>query len=137
MLLGENGGGNENGNLAAIHDCFEGGADTDFSLTKAHITADEAVHWLGTFHVSLCFENRPHLIGGFLEQEGAFKLALPRDVRGKGVSGLRITRRLDGQQITRDVAHGAFGLSLGFGPAGGAQSVERRPSLACADVLAD
>ena len=54
-----------------------------------------------------------------------------------GWPGLRFARGLDGEQFAGDIAHGAFGLRLGLGPARAAQRVERRTRLAGADVFAD
>ena len=56
---------------------------------------------------------------------------------GEGMAGLRFARGLDGEQFAGDIAHGAFGLLLGLGPARAAERVQRRTRLARADVFAD
>ncbi len=78
-----------------------------------------------------------HWSGRFLENEGAFKFALPGDVGFEGVAGLRFARGLDLQQFGGDIAHGAFGLFLRLVPARAAERVQRRMRLARADVFAD
>ena len=77
------------------------------------------------------------LVRRFLENECAFKFALPRRVRLESVAGLRFAHGLDLQQFGGDVAHGALGLFLRLVPARAAERVQRRMRLARADVFAD
>ena len=44
VLLGQDGGGHQDGDLLAVHHRFEGGAQRHLGLAVAHIAADQAVH---------------------------------------------------------------------------------------------
>ena len=44
VLLSQNRGRYQHGDLFAIHDCFEGGPHRDLGLAIAHIAADQAIH---------------------------------------------------------------------------------------------
>ena len=66
VLLGEDGGGHEDGDLIAVLDGFEGGAHGDFGFAVADVAAEEAVHRPGRVHVLLDFARRRGLVfGGF------------------------------------------------------------------------
>ena len=52
---GEHGRRHEHGDLLAVHDGLERGADRDFGFAKADVAADQAIHGLGRFHVLLRF----------------------------------------------------------------------------------
>jgi len=65
VLLGEDGGGDEDSGLFAGHDGFKGGAQGDFGFAEADVAANEAVHGAGGFHVLLNFGNGAGLVGGF------------------------------------------------------------------------
>ncbi len=47
MLLSQDGGGNEHGDLLAIHDGFESGADRHFGFAETDIAADQSIHRFG------------------------------------------------------------------------------------------
>ena len=53
MLTGQNGRGDQNGDLSASHDRFECGTNGHLGLPKAHIGTKQAVHRLFGFHVAL------------------------------------------------------------------------------------
>ena len=137
MLLRQNGRRHEDGDLFAAHHGFERRADGDLGFAKADIAANQPVHRLGRFHVLFGFTDGAHLVGRFLVDERAFEFALPRRVRAESVAGLRFARGLDRKQFARDIAHGAFGLLLGFCPTRAAQRVQRRTGFAGADIFAD
>ena len=137
VLLGEDGGGHEHGDLLAAHDSFEGSANGDFGFAEADVAADEAVHGLGPFEIQLSRMDRFHLVRSFLEDERAFEFALPWNISRKGEAFLRFARGLDGEELAGEIADGAFGGFFGFGPARAAEGVERRADFAGADVFAD
>ena len=137
MLLGEHGRGHQHRHLPAVHHRLERGANGHFGLAESDVAANQPVHRLGLFHVGFGFHNGAHLVGCFLVDKGALKLALPRRVGRKGMARLRFARRLEGEQFGGQIAHGLFRLRLRFGPARAAEGVERRTDLACADVFAD
>ena len=136
MLLRQDGGGGEHGDLFAGQRGFEGGADGHFGLAVANVPADQPVHRARRFHVLFGGGDGPHLVGRLLIDKAVFKFALPTAVGRKSVAGLGSARGVDGQHVAGQVAHGVFGLRFRLGPPGAAQGVERRARLARADVLA-
>ena len=48
--LGKDSGGNQVGYLLALLNCFKGRPHGDLGFTVPHVTADQAIHDLGTFH---------------------------------------------------------------------------------------
>ena len=66
------------------HHRFEGGADGDLSFAKADIATDQAIHGALVFHIGFGGGDRGDLVGGFLIEEGVFKLGLPLGVCGEG-----------------------------------------------------
>ena len=124
VLLRQHGGGHEDCHLPTIHHRLEGGADGDFGFAIANVTADEAVHRLGGFHVGLGGEDGFPLVGGFFIKESALKLPLPGRVGFEGKAGLRSARRLDGKQFGRQVPHGVLGALFRLLPTTAAESIE-------------
>ena len=53
VLLGQHGRRHEDGDLLAVVDGLERGADGELGLAVADVAADEAVHRLGFSHVAL------------------------------------------------------------------------------------
>ncbi len=88
MLLGEDGGGDEDGDLFAGEDDLERGAHGDLGLAEADIAADEAVHGAGGFEVVFGLVDGAELVRGFLVEEGALEFALPGRVGREGEAGL-------------------------------------------------
>ena len=92
MLKGENCGGRKNRDLLAVGDGFERRTHGYFCLAVADVTAQEAIHRRGAFHVALDVGDGEILIGRFFEFESVFKFALEVAVRrkcktGRGLSG--------------------------------------------------
>ena len=137
MLLGQDGGGGEDGDLFAGQGGFEGGANGHFGFAVAHVAADEAVHGAGRFHVLFGGDNGAHLVGRLLIDEAVLKFALPAGVGREGVAGLGSAGGMDGQHFGGEIPHGVFGPGFGFGPARAAEGVEAGAGLAGADVFAD
>jgi len=84
MLLREDGGGNQNGDLPAREHHLEGGSDGALRLAEADIAANEPVHRARTFEILFCRLDGAQLIRGFLVDERALELDLPGRVRRKG-----------------------------------------------------
>src|SRR6056297_327546 len=59
MLLRQQGGGYQQSHLLSLVNCFKGGPQSDFCLTIADITANQAVH--GPWMLHVCY----HIIDGF------------------------------------------------------------------------
>src|SRR5436305_1142898 len=73
MLLGAHGGWHEDGDLFAVVDGFEGGADGQLGFAVAHVSANEPIHGPAPLHVVLDLTYRAHLVGGFLKRESGFE----------------------------------------------------------------
>ena len=69
VLLRENRGRHQDGDLLAAHHRFEGSANRDFCFAKANVAADEPVHGFGPFHIKLRCLDRLHLVGRFLKNK--------------------------------------------------------------------
>lgn len=137
MLLGEDGGGDEDGDLFAAHDGFEGGANGDLGFAKADIAAEESVHGLFEFHVAFDFLDGADLVGRFAVDEGLLELDLPLGVGSVGVAFEGLAFGGDGEHSRGEFLDGTFGLGAGFVPAGVAEFVEFGGVAADADVAGD
>ena len=83
VLLGQDRGGHEHGDLLAGVDRLERGADGDLGLAVADVAADQAVHRLGLGHVALDGLDGRELVGGLLVGEGGLELGHPVAVLGR------------------------------------------------------
>ena len=137
VLLRQHRGRHEDGHLPPIHHRLERRANRHLRLAVANVAADEPVHRLRSLHVALGGVDGTPLMRRFLIEKGTLELPLPRRVRLEGVSRLRGTSGLDGEQLPREIAHGALGVFLGLLPAPAAERVEGRTRLPRADVFAD
>ena len=94
MLLHEQRGGHEHGDLLAVLHGLERGAHGDFGFAEAHVAADQAIHRHGLFHVGFHFVDGAQLVGRLLVRERVLELALPRCVGAEGESGRGLARRI-------------------------------------------
>ena len=65
VLLSQNRGRDEYGNLPAFHYHFESGAHRDFGFSVACVAADQSIHWLRRFEVGFNGFDRCELVGCF------------------------------------------------------------------------
>ncbi len=137
VLAGEDGGGAEDDDLAAVHDGFEGGADGDFGFAKADVAAEEAVHGAGGFHVAFDVLDGSGLVGSEGIGEGVFKFLLPVGVGGEGVAGVEFAFGLEGEEFGGVVEDGAVGGNFFTFPTGAAEGVEFGAGFAGTDVTGD
>ena len=86
---------------------------------------------------ALRLDDRPQLVARFGEGKRRLEFLLPRVVRRKRVSGLRFARRMNAQQLGREIDGGALGGLTRFFPAVRADAAELRLRFAQADVAAD
>ena len=136
VLLGENGGRDEHGDLLAVHDGFERGAHRDLGLAVADVAADQAVHRPPAFHVPLGVEDRLVLVGGFLVGERGLELVLPGRVLRKRVPAEGLAPGVGFEERRGQVAHGVLGRQLFAGPPLAAERVQVGPAPADPDVAA-
>ena len=76
VLCRKDGGGHQNGHLFLGAHALEGGPHGYFGLSKAHITANQAVHGAPTFHVPLDVFGSLHLVRRRLVLEGVLEFLL-------------------------------------------------------------
>ncbi len=86
VLLSEDRGGHEDGDLSPVHDGLERGAEGNLCLAVADIAADEAVHGAWSLHVCLHVTYGAELVGRLHIGEGGFHLLLPGRVGREGAS---------------------------------------------------
>ena len=139
MLLGQDGGGGEDGDLFAAQGGFEGGADGHFGFAVADVAADEPVHRAGALPCrALVASDGAHLVGGFLDRRSALEFALPARRRAgrhgragmRGRPGWRAFRR-------RHRARRRSAWALVLAQRAPPRVLRRRARLAGADVFAD
>ena len=137
MLLRQNCGGHEHGNLFAGHHRLERSTNSHLGFPKTHVTTNQPIHRLGPLHIAFGIVDGFFLIGGFLVNKSRLKFALPRGVLRKPKALLRLAHGLDPQHFGGEILHGTLGLFLRFNPTLAAQRVECRSRLTRADVFAD
>ena len=103
VLLGEDGGGNEDGHLAAGFHDPEGGPQCDLGLAVAHVPAHEAVHGPLPGHVGRHLVDRALLVRRLGKWEGLGQLALPCGLRGVGEASGRLAGGIQLQQLVGQV----------------------------------
>ena len=86
VLLGEDGGGRQEGHLLARDRGLEHGAHRDLGLAVADVAADEPVHRLVALHVRLHLLDAADLVHGLLVGEGRLEGQLPVVVGREGVA---------------------------------------------------
>ncbi len=62
MLMSQNGGRGENGNLFPGFNSLEGRPHGDFGFTESGVAAYQAIHGVGFLHIGFNFFNRLELI---------------------------------------------------------------------------
>ena len=97
MLLGQDCGGYQHGDLFAVHDGLEGGAEGHLGLAIAHIATDEAIHGTWELHVGLDFVKGAGLGFGLNVGEGRLQLGLPQGVDAEGMTCYYFARSIQGQ----------------------------------------
>ena len=67
MLIGQYGRGDKEGNLLAIGSSLEGSTDRDLGLPEAYVTAEQAIHRIGSLHIGLHSRRCHSLVGCIFE----------------------------------------------------------------------
>ncbi len=137
MLLREDRGGHEDGDLFAALDDLEGGADGDLGFAKADVAADETIHRAGALEVGFGGFDGGELVLRFGEGERALEFLLPVVIGRERVAGLGFALGLNFEEVGGEIDGGALGGLAGFFPAVGADFTELGFGFAEADVAAD
>ncbi len=115
VLRGEQRGGSEDGDLLAVLDRLERGADGDLGLAEPDVAAHEAIHRVRQFHVALDVVDRGALVGRLHERERLFHLGLPRRVLGERVALGVDPLLVEHDEFLGDLAHGRADAALRLG----------------------
>ena len=137
VLLGQQRGRRQKGNLLAARDGDKGGAQRDLGLAETDVAAHQPVHRLRRDHVLDHRVDRSLLVGRLLEAEivGEHLVVLRR--KAEGMAFARSAARVDVEQLGGRIAHLLGGAALGLFPLARAQLVQRRLVGADAGVAAD
>ena len=126
VLLDQQRGRHQHGDLLAVLHRLERGADRDLGLAVADVAADQPVHRHRPFHVDLDLVDGAELVRGLHVGEGVLELALPRGVRAEGEPGRGHPGRVQPDQLGGDLPDGLAGPALGLGPVRAAEPVQGR-----------
>ena len=126
MLLDQQCGRHQDGDLLAVLHGLERGAHRDLGLAVADITADQPVHRDRPLHVALNLVDGAELVGGLHVGKRVLQLALPGCVRPEREPGRGHPGRVEPDQLGGDLPDGLARPALGLGPVRPAQPVQRR-----------
>ena len=137
VLLGKDCRGCKERHLLAAHDGFEGRTEGDFRLSVSDVSADQAVHDMGTLHVVLYVLDAGQLVLGLvvleLGLEPELPVVVPVESETLAVLAPRIERDKLGGQVLRALAC----LGLLVLPARGSELVYMRRLTGRTDVALD
>jgi len=137
VLLGEEGGGDEDGHLGAPVGGDEGGAHGHFRLAEAHVAAHHPVHDLVGAEVGDDGVDGGLLVGRLFEGEGGGEGGVGHRVEGELASAGGLAPGVDVQQLGGHVVGLLRRLALGLFPLSRAQFVQGGVFRGGAGVTAD
>ena len=137
VLLGEHGGGHEQGHLFPAHDRLEGGPKRDLGLAETDVAADQAIHGQGVLHVGLGVSNRLELIRGFPEGKGRLEFPLPGGVLWESEARVEAAPSLGFKQLGRVVKGRPFRRLAGLLPLAASDPSELWTDLRQPDIAGD
>ena len=126
MLLGEQRGGDEHGDLPAVLHGLERRPHRHLGLAEPDVAADEPVHRHLGLHVGLDLDHGVQLVGGLAEREGRLELGLPGSVGGERVARCVQTGLVEHHELLRDPGDLGAHRRLGPGEVGAAELAEPR-----------
>ena len=116
MLLREDGGRGQEGDLFSFHHGFEGGPNRHLRFPESDVATDQAIHRTGLFHVALGCGDGRELIRRLAVGERMFELALPLGVGAEGVAQLGFALGLHGQHFPGVIEDRGGGVLFRSGP---------------------
>ena len=137
MLLGQQGGGHQHGDLAAVVHGGEGGAHGHLGLAEADVAADHPVHGFAGGHVLEHLADGGGLIRGLLEGKAIGEGQVLRFVDAHGVARFGLAAGVQFQQFGGHVAQLLRCLALDLLPLLAAQFVQGRVLLRRAGIAGD
>ena len=121
MLVGQHGGGHQNGRLLPFQYALHHRPQGDLRLAIAHVAAQQPIHGDRTFHICLDLLDAAELVIGLLEGEFVLKFPLPRVVGVESISRLALALGVEGDELLGHLFGGLLRLALGLEPVGAAQ----------------
>ena len=118
MLLRKHRSGHHHSHLLAINHSLEGRTNRNLGLAVAHVAAQQALHRLGLFHISLDFANRLQLVRRFLIGERFLELVLQLGIGAKGVPRHNLALSVQAQKLLRQLRNCLGRLGRGALPIG-------------------
>ena len=103
MLISQNGGRHEHGDLLTVGSSLESGTNSHLGLAKAHVTTDKTVHRLCLFHICLHILGCLQLIRGIFVEKAGFQFMLQIGVVAEGKPFLTTTLRIKFDQVAGDI----------------------------------
>ena len=137
MLLGQERGGRQEGDLSPTGHGHKSRAQGHFGLTKAHIATDQAVHRARADHVLDDGVDGGFLVGGFFKAKIVGEGFVVLRAVAKRVAYSSGAARVNVEQLGRGVAHLFGGLAFGLFPLAAAELVQGRFVGAHAGVAAN
>ncbi len=125
MLLGQQGGGHENGHLITRRDRHERRTQRHLGLTKSHVAANDPVHRVGPRQIGHDLIDGALLVRCFFKRKLGRKLGIVGFIRRHGNALTRGPLGLNFQQIGGGVARFFSGFLARLGPAFVAELVQR------------
>ena len=113
VLLCEQGGRNQHGNLLVVLYGEKGRAHRDFGFTKADVAAHQAVHGQRLTHIAEYRVDRLRLVRRGFKREAVAKQLILFTVMLKGKAFFRRALGINIQQLCRDIAHLLSGFLSG------------------------
>ena len=126
VLLREHGRRHEHRDLLAVLHRLERGAHRDLGLAVADVADDETVHRPRALHVALAVVDRRELVRRLGEGERVLHLDLPRRVLPERVRADGLARRVQAEQLARDLLDRLLRLALRRRPVLAAERGQRR-----------
>src|SRR5579885_85081 len=135
VLEGQNGGWNQDSDLALVEDGLEGGAQGHLGLSIADITTDQAIHRPGALHIDLDLLDSAGLVGSFFIGESVLQFLQPGLLRigWESVAGSCLPGAIELEQVASDLLDALFRTRLGARPLGGAELAQSRDRVAHPD----
>jgi hypothetical protein len=104
VLLREDRGGHQHGDLLAVEHRLAGRADRDLGLAEPDVTGEQPVHRQRRLHVALDLVGDGELVVGLDVREGVLELGLHRPVGGERVPRRVHPGRVEPDEVGGDVA---------------------------------
>ena len=121
--------------LFAVKHSLKGSTQSHLSFSVTYITAEQTLHRLRLFHISLDFGNRLQLVRCFLIRKGCFKVLLQLTVRRKSMSGHNLPLCIQTQQLLRQLRNRLSRLSRSAFPVIAAHFRQTRHTALAADIF--